>query len=59
MDYQKMYSTAFNGITDALKQLESIRQQTDDTISMLKILQQETEEMFVGVEDIKGEDGQN
>ena len=44
-DYQKMYLTLFNAITDALAQIEN--QNYGDTKSTLIAAQQKAEEMYI------------
>ena len=44
-NYQKMYSTLFNAITDALAQIE--KQNYDDAKSALIAAQQKAEEMYI------------
>ena len=44
-DYQKMYSTLFNAITDALAQIEN--QNSSDAKSTLIAAQQKAEEMYI------------
>ena len=44
-DYQKMYLTLFNAITDALSQFE--KQNYGDTKSTLIAVQQKAEEMYI------------
>lgn len=44
-DYQKMYTTLFNAITDALAQLA--RQNVGEARELLEKAQQTTEEMYV------------
>ena len=44
-DYQKMYLTLFNDITDALAQIE--KQNYGDAKSTLIVAQQKAEEMYI------------
>ena len=44
-NYQKMYSTLFNAITDALAQIE--KQNYGDAKSTLIAVQQKAEEMYI------------
>ena len=45
MDYQKMYTTLFNAITDALSQIET--QNYGDAIETLISAQQKAEEIYI------------
>ena len=47
-DYQKMYTTLFNAITDALEELE--KQNVGLAREMLIAAQQKTEEMYIEAE---------
>ena len=49
MDYQKMYTTLFNAITDALTQLEA--QNYSDVKDALISAQQKAEEIYITAED--------
>ena len=48
MDYQKMYTTLFNAITDALEQMES--QNFGTAKETLITAQQEAEELYMSAE---------
>ncbi len=48
MDYQKMYTTLFNAITDALEQMES--QNFGTAKETLIAAQQEAEEIYMSAE---------
>ena len=48
-NYQKMYSTLFNAITDALAQIEN--QNYGDAKSTLIAAQQKAEEMYITAQD--------
>ena len=48
MDYQKMYTTLFNAITDALEQMES--QNFGTAKETLITAQQEAEEIYMSAE---------
>ena len=48
MDYQKMYTTLFNAITDALTQLEA--QNYGDVKDALIFAQQKAEEIYITAE---------
>lgn len=56
MDYQKVYSTVFNGITDAIDELQHVQKIITDVPSYkavvaitekLQAVQKEAEEMYV------------
>ena len=49
MDYQKMYTTLFNAITDALTQLEA--QNYGNVKDALISAQQKAEEIYITAED--------
>ena len=49
MDYQKMYTTLFNAITDALEQMES--QNYGDAKAALVAAQQKAEEIYITAEN--------
>ena len=49
MDYQKMYTTLFNAITDALEQMES--QNFGTAKATLIAAQQQAEEIYITAED--------
>ena len=44
-DYQKMYTTLFNAVTDALEKMEV--QNYDDAKELLISAQQQTEEIYI------------
>ena len=48
-DYQKMYTTLFNAVTDALEQMES--QNYGDARATLIAAQQKVEEIYITAED--------
>ena len=48
-DYQKMYTTLFNAVTDALEQMES--QNYGDAIATLIAAQQKAEDIYITAED--------
>ena len=48
-DYQKMYTTLFNAVTDALEQMES--QNYGNAKDMLIAAQQKAEEIYITAED--------
>ena len=48
-DYQKMYTTLFNAVTDALEQMES--QHYGDAKATLIAAQQKAEDIYITAED--------